>query len=71
MTFIFLGERRFHKRCFKCIGCSKKLDSTNVRVHGVKLYCKVCLNKIAPSESPKIYSDTSIIAPTDEKGCPR
>ncbi len=67
----FLGGRRFHKRCFKCVNCSKKLDSNNVRVHGSKLYCKVCLDKIAPAESPKIYSDTSKIAPTDEKGCPR
>jgi hypothetical protein len=65
------GGRRFHKRCFKCINCSKKLDSNNVKVHGAKLYCKVCLDKVAPAESPKIYSDTSKIAPTDEKGCPR
>jgi hypothetical protein len=25
------GGRRFHKRCFKCSTCSKKLDSTTVR----------------------------------------
>ena len=69
--FPFLGGSRFHKRCFKCISCSKKLDSNNVRVSGNKLYCKVCLDKVAPPETPKIYSDTSVIAPTDEKGCPR
>jgi len=65
------GGSRFHKRCFKCISCSKKLDSNNVKVSGNKLYCKVCLDKVAPAESPKIYSDTSVIAATDEKGCPR
>ena len=69
--FHFLGGSRFHKRCFKCISCSKKLDSNNVKVSGNKLYCKVCLDKVAPAESPKIYSDTSVIAATDEKGCPR
>jgi len=65
------GGSRFHKRCFKCITCSKKLDSNNVKVSGNKLYCKVCLDKVAPAESPKIYSDTSVITATDEKGCPR
>ena len=42
-----------------------------MKVSGNKLYCKVCLDKVAPAESPKIYSDTSVIAATDEKGCPR
>ena len=70
-NFLLSGGRRFHKRCFKCISCSKKLDSNNVRVSGSKLYCKVCLDKIAPPEAPKIYTDTSKLAPSDEKGCPR
>ena len=70
-NFFLTGGRRFHKRCFKCIFCSKKLDSNNVRVSGSKLYCKVCLDKIAPPEAPKIYADTTKLAPSDEKGCPR
>jgi len=65
------GGYRWHKRCFKCSGCSKRLSSNNVRVHAAKLYCKVCVDKIDPAEAPKIYTDTSKIAATDEKGCPR
>lgn len=65
------GGRRFHKKCFKCINCSRKLDSNSVRVHGAKLYCKACQEKVSPAESPKIYADTSKIMPTDEKGCPK
>ena len=68
-----IGGRRFHKKCFKCFNasCSKKLDSNNVRVHGSQLYCKVCVDKLDPSESPKIYTDVAKISPGDDKGCPR
>jgi len=65
------GGRRFHKRCFKCNTCSKKLDSTTARCHGEGLYCKACHLKLGPHESPKIHADTSIIKPADGKGCPR
>ena len=63
--------RRFHKKCFKCTTCSRKLDSTSVRVHAGQLYCKVCQKKASPDESPKIYADTTVIMPKDDKGCPR
>jgi len=67
------GGRRFHKRCFKCFNasCSKKLDSNSVRVHGSQLYCKVCVDKLDPAETPKIYTDVSKISAGDDKGCPR
>jgi len=65
------GGRRFHKRCFKCTSCSKKLDSTTARTHGESLYCKACHLKIGPNESPKIYADTTAIKPQDGKGCVR
>ncbi len=31
LVYVMKGGRRFHKRCFKCSTCSKKLDSTTVR----------------------------------------
>ena len=66
------GNRRFHKRCFKCITCDMKLDSMRVRVHDGKLYCKNCQKKTNPDETPKIYPDTTQIKPDEEgKGCPR
>jgi hypothetical protein len=47
------------------------LDSNTVTIFKGKLYCKGCQIKVDPNDSPKIYSDTSSIAPKDEKGCPR
>ena len=67
MQLILTGGRRFHKRCFKCNTCSKKLDSTTARCHGEGLYCKQCHLKLGPHESPKIHADTSIIKPADGK----
>ncbi|TRY73464.1 hypothetical protein TCAL_02229 [Tigriopus californicus] len=49
----------------------KRLDSVSVRVHDGLLYCKACHKKTTPEETPKIYPDTTAIAPKDEKGCPR
>jgi len=71
------GGRKFHRRCLKCSACATKLNSQNIRVHcvagEVKLFCKGrgCQAKVDPSEAPKMYLDTSKIAPTEEKGCPR
>ena len=31
------GGRRYHKRCFKCFSCSKKLEPTTVLCHKVRL----------------------------------
>ncbi|KAK3700885.1 hypothetical protein QZH41_012702 [Actinostola sp. cb2023] len=33
---------KFHKRCFSCKECKKKLDSTNAASHGGKSTCIVC-----------------------------
>jgi len=65
------GGKRWHKRCFKCNTCSKKLDAVTARCHGDGLYCKACHLKLGPHESPKIHADPSIIKPADGKGCPR
>lgn len=67
------GGKRFHKRCFKCNSCTKKLDSFTVRTHDGSLYCKACHLKLGPHESPKIYADTTVIKPGEGegKGCPR
>uniref|UniRef100_A0A0K2UFF9 LIM zinc-binding domain-containing protein n=1 Tax=Lepeophtheirus salmonis TaxID=72036 RepID=A0A0K2UFF9_LEPSM len=65
------GGKRFHKKCFKCKTCDRKLDSTSVRCHEGFIYCRPCHLKVLPNESPKIYLDTSLIQPEDGKGCPR
>ncbi len=72
MVGLALDGKRFHKKCFKCVTCNRKLDSTTVRVHKGQLYDRGCHKKITPDETPKIYADTSAIpAKEDEKGCPR
>ncbi|XP_071957210.1 cysteine and glycine-rich protein 2-like isoform X1 [Antedon mediterranea] len=35
----------YHKFCFKCNLCNKRLDSTNVCEHEKQLYCKNCHGK--------------------------
>lgn len=30
------GGRRYHKRCFKCFSCNKKLEPTTVLCHKVR-----------------------------------
>ncbi|XP_032231043.1 cysteine and glycine-rich protein 1 [Nematostella vectensis] len=32
----------WHKSCFNCYKCHKKLDSTTVAVHKDEIYCKTC-----------------------------
>ena len=64
---IISGGRRYHKRCFKCSSCSKKLEPTTVLVNKGALYCKGCHGKVEPKESPKIFTDTSAIKPADGK----
>ncbi|XP_003743186.1 muscle LIM protein 1 [Galendromus occidentalis] len=36
---------KFHKSCFKCGLCNKKLDSTNVGDHGGDIFCKQCYGR--------------------------
>ena len=61
------GGRRYHKRCFKCSSCTKKLQPTSVLCHKDGLYCQACIGKVEPKESPKIFTDTSVIKPQDGK----
>ncbi|KAG8460617.1 hypothetical protein KFE25_011392 [Diacronema lutheri] len=35
-------EREWHKRCFRCIGCSKRLTLGQQLDHDQKPYCKAC-----------------------------
>lgn len=34
--------QKWHKMCFKCTDCAKMLDTTTVKTHDGKLYCKTC-----------------------------
>jgi len=36
------GGLKWHKTCFKCNLCNKRLDSINVNAHESALYCKQC-----------------------------
>jgi len=38
------GEK-WHKTCFKCGLCNKKLDSTNATEHERQLFCKQCYGR--------------------------
>nr|XP_043880807.1 cysteine and glycine-rich protein 3-like [Solea senegalensis] len=43
--------KSWHKFCFKCVDCSKRLDSTTACTHEDELYCKSCFaKKFAPKE---------------------
>ena len=35
------GGLKWHKACFKCSACNKRLDSTTCNENGGSLYCKV------------------------------
>ncbi|XP_013791800.1 muscle LIM protein 1-like [Limulus polyphemus] len=37
--------QKWHKTCFKCGLCQKRLDSTNAAEHGGELYCKQCYGR--------------------------
>uniref|UniRef100_A0A6G1SMU4 Muscle LIM protein Mlp84B n=1 Tax=Aceria tosichella TaxID=561515 RepID=A0A6G1SMU4_9ACAR len=36
---------KWHKQCFKCGLCHKRLDSTNATEHGGDLFCKQCYGR--------------------------
>ena len=69
--FISIGGVKYHKKCMKCATCNRKLDSRSFCIDKKEIFCTVCLKKNRLQESPKIYSDTTAIAPGEEKGCPR
>jgi len=35
----------WHKECFACKECGKKLDSTTLNMHEAEIYCKPCYGK--------------------------
>lgn len=39
---LLAGGNKWHKVCFKCELCSKRLDSVNVNAHDDALWCKQC-----------------------------
>jgi len=36
---------KWHKQCFTCGLCKKRLDSTNAAEHGGELFCKQCYGR--------------------------
>ncbi|KAH9417096.1 muscle LIM protein 1-like [Dermatophagoides pteronyssinus] len=36
------GGLKWHKQCFKCELCNKRLDSINANAHADALWCKQC-----------------------------
>lgn len=36
---------KWHKKCFSCKDCRKKLDSTNCSDNNGEIYCKTCHGK--------------------------
>jgi len=39
------GGGIYHKTCFSCNGCKKRLESTNVTEHEGQIYCKSCYGR--------------------------
>mgnify|MGYP002714351115 CR=1 FL=1 len=42
---LLAGGNKWHKVCFKCNLCGKRLDSTNVNAHDNALWCKQCYGR--------------------------
>jgi len=42
---VLAGGLKWHKICFKCDLCHKRLDSTNNNEHAGALYCKQCYGR--------------------------
>ena len=65
----------YHKNCFSCHQCKKKLDSTLVyafEAPDTHIYCKKCFtDKFGEGRSPLLWTDTTTILPMDGQGCPR
>ena len=65
----------YHKQCFSCQLCKKKLDSTLVHAFeapDTNIYCGKCfVESFGEGSSPLVWSDTTTILPRDGLGCPR
>lgn len=42
---VLCDQQYFHKLCFRCMVCSKGLDSSTIAVHKNEIYCKSCYGK--------------------------
>lgn len=42
---LLAGGQKWHKVCFKCNLCNKRLDSVNVNAHDNMLWCKQCYGR--------------------------
>ncbi|XP_076304032.1 muscle LIM protein 1-like [Tachypleus tridentatus] len=42
---ILAAGQKWHKNCFKCGLCQKRLDSTNASEHDSQIFCKQCYGR--------------------------
>ncbi|KXJ07672.1 Cysteine and glycine-rich protein 2 [Exaiptasia diaphana] len=49
---VIMEGQNWHKRCFACKDCKKRLDSTTCAPHQGEVYCKSCHGK---NYGPKGY----------------
>ncbi|KAK4336533.1 hypothetical protein RND71_044249 [Anisodus tanguticus] len=42
---VLCAGAKYHKGCFKCGLCNKRVDSTNVANHDLEIYCKQCYGR--------------------------
>ena len=65
----------YHKQCFACHECKRKLDSTLVYAFEApdnNIHCKKCFqDNFGEGTTPLIWADTTSIQCLDGKGCPR
>ena len=67
----------YHKICFKCDTCSKRLDSLSSKYVEVtesdELFCQKCFDEKYGTNSvvTNVYAETSKIVSVDGTGCPR
>ena len=71
-SLVFTANRKWHKRCFKCLGCQQLLSSVTCNVFKGNLLCKHCLRQVQRPNSPMMYPDTTSVSTEDTtKSCPR
>ena len=67
----------YHKMCFKCDTCCKRLDNLSSKTQYVEtetneLLCQKCFEeKYGANGTPNVYAETAKIVSVDGQGCPR
>ncbi|KAI2799241.1 hypothetical protein RDWZM_006794 [Blomia tropicalis] len=56
------GGYAWHKTCFNCNECHKRLESTTLCEHESEIYCKTCYGKLY---GPKYYGHGQVTAPIE------